>query len=212
MLLARLDPSILTAYALRGSSGSWNLFRVVNGVFTSLGSSAQAWTVGSTYRAVLRVRGTQVTALVDGVERITVADANISAAGQVGTRSSVAQTDTTGLHLDNLLAEDPVVIDTTPPITTLGTPTRTTISRVPPYDFSDVTIAANEPFVEYMLRRVPAETSTRIEGGLIETAVVAATTSLTATITDDELVAAGATEGPNWVKGFTKDSAGNWST
>jgi hypothetical protein len=102
--------------------------------------------------------------------------------------------------------------DTTPPVTTLGTPTRTTISRVPPYDFSDVTITTDEAFVEYELRRVPAEASTRTEGGLIETGVVAATTSLTATITDDELIAAGGAEGANLVKGWTRDAAGNWST
>ncbi len=103
-------------------------------------------------------------------------------------------------------------IDSTAPTTDLTGQTRTTISRVPGWDAFDVTITANEPFVEYELRRVAAATSTRTEGSQIETAVVSSTTSLVVTVTDDELVAALAAEGANTVKAFTKDAAGNWST
>jgi len=39
----------------------------------------------------------------------------------------------------------------------------------------------------------------------------AGVTQFTATLTDDELVAAGAVEGNNVLKVFVKDAAGNWS-
>lgn len=101
--------------------------------------------------------------------------------------------------------------DTTPPVTTLGSQTRTIISRVAGWDAFDVTISTDEAIVEYELRRVPAEASTRTEGTQIETGVVASTTSLVRTVTDDELVASLGVEGANTVKAFTKDAAGNWS-
>jgi hypothetical protein len=102
--------------------------------------------------------------------------------------------------------------DTTAPTTTFGSQTVTKISRITGKDSVNITITTNEPFVEYELRLVASESSTRASGTQIETAVVSSRSSHTVTVTDDELVAAGAVEGLNRIKAFTKDAAGNWST
>jgi hypothetical protein len=100
--------------------------------------------------------------------------------------------------------------DVTAPVVQTTSATRTRLSRQAGVDSTDVTITAGEAFVEYQLRAVPATTSTRTEGTLIETATVTSRTSHTTTVTDDELVAAGLT-GTILVKSFVRDTAGNWS-
>lgn len=103
--------------------------------------------------------------------------------------------------------------DVTPPTVTFGSQTQTKISRQPTKDSVDITITTNENFVEYELRLVASESSARNTGTQIETAVVSSRNSHVVTVTDDELIdIAGATEGLNRIKAFTKDASGNWST
>lgn len=105
-----------------------------------------------------------------------------------------------------------VATDTTPPVPTVGTITATKISRVAGKDSTDVSWDTDEAFVEYEIRRVANASDGRGAGNQVETATVSSRTSHTVTITDDELVAASASEGSNLLKVFVKDAAGNWST
>jgi len=89
--------------------------------------------------------------------------------------------------------------------------TASKISRVAGKDALDVSFTADEAFVEYQLRRVTAESDPIGSGTLVEQATVSARTAHSATITDDELLAAAGTEGTNVLKVFVKDAAGNWS-
>lgn len=102
--------------------------------------------------------------------------------------------------------------DTVPPGNVQSSAVAQRISRVAGRDASDITFTADEAFVEYMLRRVNNASDINTQGTLIEQAAVASRTSHTVTLTDDELVAAGGAEGPNLVKAFVRDAAGNWST
>jgi hypothetical protein len=104
--------------------------------------------------------------------------------------------------------------DITPPITDLQISSGSNkISRVPTKDLIPLTISTTgEQFSEYQLRKVPAADSLKIAGTLIETALVSPRTSLSISLTDDELIdIAGGTDGNNIIKAFTKDGAGNWS-
>lgn len=80
-------------------------------------------------------------------------------------------------------------------------------------DSTDITFASSEPFNEYMLRLVTAESSLITDGSLIEQAVVALRTSHTVNLTDDEIVAAegGLVEGPKRIKAFVRSSSGFWT-
>lgn len=105
--------------------------------------------------------------------------------------------------------------DTTPPVVTFVSQTRTRISRVPGVgvDASDVVFSADEAFTAYEVYRVASGTAARGTGTLLESGGGAsAGQQVTITITDDELVAAGGVEGSNTLKIFTRDAAGNWST
>jgi hypothetical protein len=89
-------------------TASWTLIKVVNGTRTALGSFAQTLTAGSTYRVRLDMSGTTIRVFVDGVQRISVTDAGIAAAGRGGVvlgddaTAGAAVSDTVGLHLDNV--------------------------------------------------------------------------------------------------------------
>jgi hypothetical protein len=206
----RMDGTANTNYGVDAlPNGDIQLTKRVAGSLTQIGYRAAGFapTVGLTYRFECQVRGTSLRILVNGVEKIAVTDASITAAGRVGLYSSGVLSEP-GLHIDNLAASDAVTADTVPPVTTISVPPNTAISNKPGFDTFDVTITADEPFVEYELRRVPTDGATRTEGTLIETATVAATTSLTTTITYAEL---SGVEGPNKIKGWTRDAAGNWS-
>jgi uncharacterized repeat protein (TIGR01451 family) len=93
-------------------TGRWELAKVVAGTLTLIGTGTgtgfytQNIVVGTSYRVTLRMNGTAISLLVDGVSRIAATDSAITAAGRggirLGTSSSTAQvTDSAGLHLDN---------------------------------------------------------------------------------------------------------------
>jgi hypothetical protein len=111
----RVDTAANTYYGAfyDGTNTRWELRSVVAGVVTTLGTSAQALTVGSTYTATLQMVGTAITLLVDGSSVVSVTDSSIAAAGSVGVLGSTASTNTTGYHLDSLTATDAVAATTT---------------------------------------------------------------------------------------------------
>lgn len=81
------------------------------------------------------------------------------------------------------------------------------ISQQTGEDSTDVTIDNESEFVEYQLRRVTSGDATINQGTLIEQGVVAPTLQQVATVTDDELFAAGGQEGDNIVKAFVRGEA-----
>lgn len=102
--------------------------------------------------------------------------------------------------------------DTIAPTLTVGIPSAAKMSRVPGKDSIDIPWSVNEDFQAYKVKIVPADNSIHTEGTLIESGGAGTAGNIyTATITDDEFVAAGAT-GAHIVKLFVQDAAGNWST
>jgi hypothetical protein len=92
-----------------GPGPSWELYKVVNGTSTLLGSDADTLSAGSTHTVKLEMLGSRIRLLVNGVERIAVTDTSITAAGRAGLRmgylgATSVPTDTSGLHLDNVTA------------------------------------------------------------------------------------------------------------
>ena len=91
----------------------WDLAKNVNGTGTILGSFAQVLAPGATYRIGLDMKGTTIRLLVDGVERVLRTDASVTVTGRSGVRlgaasSSAIQSDTQGLHLDNVRVTPPL--------------------------------------------------------------------------------------------------------
>ena len=118
-VVGRLDTSnangtfYLTRY--EQTNQAWTLYKVVNGTWTWLGQSGtQALTVGATYRVALDLTGTNVRALVDGVQFASVTDASISATGRggiaLGFHGSTATnlSDSTGFQVDNFRTGPPM--------------------------------------------------------------------------------------------------------
>lgn len=90
------------------SSALWQLYKFVTGTATLLGSFSQTLTVDTDYVLTLRMIGTTISLEVDGVERVSVTDSDISDAGKAGIRfaGAVNASDTTGYHFDNFSADD----------------------------------------------------------------------------------------------------------
>lgn len=87
------------------NGGNWELYRF--GPTTLLGSWPETIGAGQTRRATLRMVGENISLSVNGVTRISVTDeGGISLPGLPGIRGFTGgASDTTGLHLDNWLAE-----------------------------------------------------------------------------------------------------------
>jgi hypothetical protein len=84
--------------------GAWELYKRVGGTSTLLASWSSSFTSGTALLS-LTVSGTTISVDVDGTNRITQADSDISSAGKAGIRtgSSTAGSNTDGHHLDNFL-------------------------------------------------------------------------------------------------------------
>ena len=114
-LVGRVDPSSAfgTYYYVRYEqvSQSWSMFSVVNNGWSYLGGAGQTLTAGSTYRVSLAMSGTTIKLVVDGVEKVSVTDSSITAAGRggilLGTGAQTTDTDTTGYQLDNFQITPP---------------------------------------------------------------------------------------------------------
>jgi hypothetical protein len=105
-----------------------------------------------------------------------------------------------------------VSADVTAPVVTFTGQDRTIISRVALRDAVVATFTVDENFSGYEIRLVPDGASPRGSGTLVESGAGGTSgATITVTITDDELVAAGGANGNNVLKVFVQDIAGNWS-
>lgn len=104
-VLARTNPSAsdetyYTAFADPGTTNTiWNLYKIVSGTATELGTFTEA---NSNRQLRLRAVGTAISTLLDEVERISVTDSAITAAGRAG----ILVFDKDGSTVDNLTADD----------------------------------------------------------------------------------------------------------
>jgi curved DNA-binding protein CbpA len=89
-----------TYYTLRYLGGSWAILRVLAGNAVNLGNFAVTYADGADVNAILWMQGSTIKAIIDGVEVISVTDANITTAGSMGIRMPIVSTETTGWHLD----------------------------------------------------------------------------------------------------------------
>lgn len=106
-ICVRMDTSADTYYGLYYQAGELVMFKRVAGVTTSLGTWISTLTGGGTdYTFKLEAIGTAIKAYVNGVERVSVTDSAITAAGRAGLRSIGINDATTGNHIDNFVATD----------------------------------------------------------------------------------------------------------
>jgi hypothetical protein len=96
----RGNANISQGYLWRNDGSSWNLFAVVGGSFTSIGSFAGAAVNGDV--AKVQAVGSTITAYVNGVQRVSVVDTNVPTGTSVGLRSESAG----ALRFDDFAAAD----------------------------------------------------------------------------------------------------------
>lgn len=104
----RASASAQTFYMARLVTGTgWQLYKFIAEAATQLGSTSVETGIaaGTTKRLELRMAGTTISLYVDGVLKITVPDASITAAGFSGIYTNSGE-DTTGIHIDNWSAVD----------------------------------------------------------------------------------------------------------
>lgn len=107
-IMGRLSTSASTYYLLDYENGSsWLLYSVVAGTTQQSKSFAQVLTVGQTVHVRLCMRGSLITAYVNGVQILQMTDSNVTATGTGGVFFSAADTDSTGPHLDNFQVSTP---------------------------------------------------------------------------------------------------------
>jgi hypothetical protein len=104
----RMDTTADTHYGVRltvvGGVPVAQLYKMVAGVITGLGSTfAVTNTNGTDTTLMLRMRGSTISMFVNGTQRESVTDTDISAAGKAGVRLG-ASTTTTGFHIDSISA------------------------------------------------------------------------------------------------------------
>lgn len=101
-VVGRCNVSLLTMYYARYSvAAGIQLFKIVNGNLTQLGSNfATTFANGSTNTISLVMNGTAISVEVNGVQRIAVTDGSITAKGKAGIAiyRDTGQSPTTGLQ------------------------------------------------------------------------------------------------------------------
>ncbi|WP_394436270.1 hypothetical protein [Streptomyces sp. SGAir0957] len=96
----RGNATLTSGYLWRNDGTSWNLFSVVGGSFTSIGSFAGAAVAGDV--AKVQAVGTTIKGFVNGIQRVSVTDTNVPTGTSVGLRAeSVA-----ALRFDDFTATD----------------------------------------------------------------------------------------------------------
>jgi hypothetical protein len=103
--IGRLVSGVVTYYHVRYNTlgNVWQLFKWVANSATQLGADqAQTLTVDQAYRAELRMLGSLISMVVDGVVLVSVTDTAIPAAGLAGLKWASPATSTVGVHLDNV--------------------------------------------------------------------------------------------------------------
>lgn len=96
----RGNSNISSGYLWRNDGTSWNLFSVVGGSFTLIGTYATAAVSGDV--AKVQAVGSTVKAYVNGVERVSIVDTSVSAGVNVGIRSESSGS----IRWDNFSAGD----------------------------------------------------------------------------------------------------------
>lgn len=99
--------SLDDGYGLYYVNGQWRLqYHRTDGTGVVLATYDGSNTVGQTYTGLLLMRGTTITAYVDGTKRMEVEDTRLNLRGQVGFWSSTgaSNTVTQGVHMDNFKA------------------------------------------------------------------------------------------------------------
>lgn len=81
----RGNSNISSGYLWRNDGTSWNLFSVVGGSFTSIGSFAAAAAPGDV--AKVQAVGSTITAYVNGIQRVSVTDTGVTTGTSIGIRS-----------------------------------------------------------------------------------------------------------------------------
>jgi hypothetical protein len=90
---------------IHDTANSLFLYKRVSGTWTELGSFAVTITAGTDYTVKLSMQGTTIKAFLDGVERISVTDSSLSAAGDAGLCIN-GGAENTGMRWDDFLVED----------------------------------------------------------------------------------------------------------
>lgn len=98
----RGNSNISQGYLLRNNGSSWDLFSVVGGSFTVIGTYAVAAVAGDV--AKIQAVGSTIKGLVNGVERISVVNTAVATGTSVGIRSD----STSGIRYDDFSAGDVV--------------------------------------------------------------------------------------------------------
>lgn len=97
---ARGNTTITQGYLWRNDGTSWNLFSVVGGSFTSIGSFAGAAANGDI--AKIQAAGSTIKGLVNGIERVSVTNTAVTTGTSVGLRAE----STNLLRFDDFTATD----------------------------------------------------------------------------------------------------------
>lgn len=113
---ARAHATELTCYGARYSAGNVQLFKMVAGTFTQLGSNyAASFAASETHRVGVRCSGNQLYATWDGVDVIGPITDSAIASGYAAIRTTSS---ITNIHIDNFSVDNLAAADTTAPTLT----------------------------------------------------------------------------------------------
>jgi len=167
-IVGRMSTSGNTFYMLRYSAPNsrWELFKAVSGTFTLLGSYSQTLTT-TTYNARLEITDATKKAYIDGVERISSINNEITEAGRAGTRWFISAISQTGIRIDNFVAED--IGGGTPSITpdpstqsqTLSSPTLTQHGALQPDGIVQAQLTSAAAMLQHWVLAVDALTQSQ---------------------------------------------------
>jgi len=99
-VFARSDVSGNNFYLLRNNGSEWTLFSNIGGAFSSIGSYSAPAVDGDVVR--VHCEGSTIKGFINGVERISVTDTDITTGSYAGVRSEASST----ARYDNFLAAD----------------------------------------------------------------------------------------------------------
>lgn len=109
-IAVRMNTATATMYYVYYLGTELVLAKMINGAITTLGTDVtNLMTNGNTYRLKLEAIGTSIKVYVNGLQKISVTDSDITNANRVGLRSSGASDRGTGKHIDNFLAYDTTI-------------------------------------------------------------------------------------------------------
>jgi hypothetical protein len=106
----RMSTSVDTMYIAfynTNATANFDLYKVVAGSYTQLGTYADALSAGNERVLLLRMDGDQISVYIDAVLRIgPITDTGVTVANRAGIRAYNVASDTTGLHIDTFSATD----------------------------------------------------------------------------------------------------------